>query len=125
MRILVISNFYPPYYIGGYELGCRDAVDSLKARGHEVTVLTSYYGLDEPELENGIYRWLVNDFGWKNQNVLKNILLLLKKEIVNQSSLKHLLKKYHPDVVYIWNPNYVSLSLAFIAKDLHYATCFF
>ena len=31
LKVLVISNFYPPHYIGGYELGCRDVVEGLKA----------------------------------------------------------------------------------------------
>jgi glycogen synthase len=43
MRVLVLSNFYPPHFIGGYELGCRDVVEGLKARGHDVRVLTSTY----------------------------------------------------------------------------------
>ena len=41
MRILVLSNLYPPDFIGGYELGCRRVVDALLARGHEVRVLTT------------------------------------------------------------------------------------
>lgn len=41
MRILVVSNLYPPDVMGGYELGCRQVVDALIARGHEVRVLTS------------------------------------------------------------------------------------
>ena len=41
MKILVVSNLYPPDFIGGYELGCRQAVDVLRDRGHEVRVLTS------------------------------------------------------------------------------------
>jgi len=41
MRILVVSNLYPPMHIGGYEMGCRTLVDALRARGHDVRVLTS------------------------------------------------------------------------------------
>ena len=41
MRILVISNFYPPDVMGGYELGCAEATAELTRRGHEVRVLTS------------------------------------------------------------------------------------
>ena len=41
MRVLVVSNLYPPDVMGGYELGCRQAVDALIARGHEVRVLTT------------------------------------------------------------------------------------
>ena len=41
LRILVVSNLYPPHYLGGYELGCRDCVEGLRSRGHRVEVLTS------------------------------------------------------------------------------------
>ena len=40
VKILVLSNLYPPDVIGGYELGCKQAVDALRARGHDVRVLT-------------------------------------------------------------------------------------
>ncbi|AGA25884.1 glycosyltransferase family 4 protein [Singulisphaera acidiphila] len=41
MKILVISNLYPPDALGGYEMGCRQVVENLRARGHEVRVLTT------------------------------------------------------------------------------------
>lgn len=41
MRILVLSNLYPPDFIGGYELACAQVVDALRARRHEVQVLTA------------------------------------------------------------------------------------
>lgn len=41
MRILVLSNLYPPDFLGGYELGCRQAAEALAAAGHDVLVLTS------------------------------------------------------------------------------------
>ncbi len=41
MRILVVSNLYPPDIIGGYELSCGQMVDELRRRGHDVVVLTS------------------------------------------------------------------------------------
>jgi glycogen(starch) synthase len=41
MRILVLSNLYPPDFFGGYELGCRQAADALAGAGHDVHVLTA------------------------------------------------------------------------------------
>ena len=45
MKILVVSNLYPPHYVGGYELRCEVAVKALGARGHTVRVLTSNHGV--------------------------------------------------------------------------------
>ena len=41
MKILVLSNFYPPEVVGGYELACAQAVEALRRRGHDVLVLTA------------------------------------------------------------------------------------
>jgi glycosyltransferase involved in cell wall biosynthesis len=43
LRILVVSNLYPPVAVGGYELRCAGLVDALSDR-HEITVLTSTSG---------------------------------------------------------------------------------
>jgi glycosyltransferase involved in cell wall biosynthesis len=47
MKLLLISNIFPPGYIGGYELGALEIARALAARGHDVQVLTSDYFLDE------------------------------------------------------------------------------
>lgn len=41
MKILVITNFFPPYHAGGYGLLCYRLVSGLQQRGHAVTVLTT------------------------------------------------------------------------------------
>src|SRR5688572_32391011 len=41
MRILALTNLYPPHYLGGYELICYMVVNELRARGHDVEVITS------------------------------------------------------------------------------------
>lgn len=41
MRILVISNLYPPDVMGGYEVCCEQMVRALRQRGHELRVLTT------------------------------------------------------------------------------------
>ena len=41
MKVLVVSNLYPPEVIGGYELSCRQVVDGLRSAGHDVRVLTT------------------------------------------------------------------------------------
>ena len=59
MKILVVTNLYPPHHIGGYELGCRDVVEKLRARGHVVRVLTSTFRTGEtagaePDVERSL-----------------------------------------------------------------------
>jgi len=61
MRILVISDLYPPYYVGGYELNCKDTSDALINRGNQVTVLTSSWGKNRSSAEENILRFLYFD----------------------------------------------------------------
>ena len=43
VKILVVTDAYPPHHVGGYELGCRDVAEKLSQRGHDVQVLTSTF----------------------------------------------------------------------------------
>ncbi len=52
MRILFVSNIYPPAAIGGYEIGCAAVAEHL-ARCHEVLVLTSTGGRASPAARGG------------------------------------------------------------------------
>ena len=47
MRILILSNLYPPGFIGGYELGAAEIARGLRGAGHQVDVLTSSYAVDD------------------------------------------------------------------------------
>ncbi|MBM5827019.1 MAG: glycosyltransferase family 4 protein [Cyanobacteria bacterium M_surface_7_m2_040] len=49
MRILVVTNLYPPQELGGYGRSLADFVWGLQQRGHTITVLTS----DAPYLGTG------------------------------------------------------------------------
>jgi len=41
MRILVLSDLYPPASLGGYEVAAGEVVEALRLRGHDVWVLTT------------------------------------------------------------------------------------
>lgn len=44
MRLLFVSNLFPPHHLGGYEIVCKQVADGLRERGHEVSILTSTHG---------------------------------------------------------------------------------
>ena len=44
MRLLFVSDLYPPCDVGGYEQWCHEVATHLRRRGHTVSVLTSRYG---------------------------------------------------------------------------------
>src|SRR5881227_3358129 len=58
MRILLLSNLYPPHILGGAEVVAGDVATGLERLGHEVFVLTSSYGLTRPTEDGHIWRTL-------------------------------------------------------------------
>jgi glycosyltransferase involved in cell wall biosynthesis len=124
VKVLIISNFYPPHYVGGYELGCRDVVEGLKARGHTVDILTSTYGAGRPICEGGICRCLQLQSPGKRL-LLSKLVELVQREIRNQRALERALRSSRPDLVYIWNLRFLSIMLARLAEDSGLPVCYF
>ena len=109
MKILVLSNLYPPDVIGGYELGCRQAVDSLRALGHEVRVLTTAPRVPvAPQSHVRRTMRLVDawsDYHFKSNAVVTNLLEQGESLRVNAFNIHALLAElddFRPDVVYVW-----------------------
>lgn len=50
MRVLVVTNLYPPHYHGGYELRCAQVAEAMQSAGHTVRVLTSGYRVPQERL---------------------------------------------------------------------------
>lgn len=123
MRILVLSNLYPPYYIGGYELACRDAVEALKARGHAVEVLTSTYKVEEPITQDGIHRRLETEIDLRIRSKQCSEAELLDMEQHNRKVFRCLCRDFKPEVIFLWNMAWVSISLIHIAQKLSIPYC--
>ena len=110
MRILVLSNLYPPDYIGGYELCCRQVVDGLLARGHDVRVLAAAPRAPCPPADH-VQR------SFRLSNCYDAYCLLRSRRVTrrmweaagnlvdahNVQVLIDALKEFEPDVAYLWN----------------------
>jgi glycogen synthase len=116
MRVLVLSNFYPPFYIGGYELGCRDVVEGLKARGHDVRVLTSTYKVGGRQRAEGVYRFLDCDPASNGHS--STLSRVFKKEIRNRQAFKQVCDDFKPDLLYVWNATHISISNILAAQEM-------
>ena len=112
MRILVVSNLYPPDVIGGYELLCGDAVEALRRRGHEVTVLTSSPRSTPIDSDPGhVERRLAMPEVWDARvfgglDVTTRSAEWSRAAWVNPHNVHQLLDsigRLRPDVVYLWN----------------------
>jgi glycosyltransferase involved in cell wall biosynthesis len=115
MRILVITNMYPPHHYGGYELCCEDMVQRFRANGHRVSVLTSTIhvpGVESAPQEESLGVWRQLEPYWHDHVLLSPpILARLGVERTNQRALDQALARAQPDVVSIWNIGALSLGL--------------
>jgi len=119
MKILVVTNLYPPHHVGGYELGCRDVVELLRGRGHEVFVLTSTFRVREaasaPEDAN-VHRLL-----WTSGTGAGP---LPSKGAECQKLIKAY-REFAADLVYFWNQGGLCQWLPVVASWLRWPMAFF
>ncbi|MBV8527336.1 MAG: glycosyltransferase family 4 protein [Candidatus Dormibacteraeota bacterium] len=108
MRILTISNLYPPERFGGWELGCKQMVDELRRRGHDVRVLTSTPRVFEDGAVNGdVVRLMRLEESWDPALIGTDTPLRRSRRVLvephNIEILHQQLDTFEPDVVYVWN----------------------
>ena len=118
MKIAIISNFYPPYYIGGYELFCQKVAEGLRRKGHQVFVATSYYGLKKPKIEDNIWRIfgppILLHSAATFRDFLYTIVDFLRRcffELRDSKKCAEFLSSINPDVIYLWNTKKIALSI--------------
>jgi len=98
MRVLVLSDLYPPATRGGYEVECHDVVEHLRAR-HEVTVLTSDWGRAGVPAEPTVLRALP----WTGEGTRRETLTAPLAAARATRVARATLARVRPEVIYVWN----------------------
>ncbi len=121
LRIAWIVNLYPPYVVGGNEIMARDVVQALRARGHEVHVLTGH-GRDLPA-DGFTHSVLDIDLDHKEDLFLGGLPLtfarVVRWKLFNHRSYRATrakLAELRPDLVIGWNLYHASVSPLAAAK---------
>jgi glycosyltransferase involved in cell wall biosynthesis len=118
MKILIISNFYPPYTLGGQERSCQQVVDGLKRKGHQVVVLTSMFGINQPVEDPGDVKrilYLETDMvPWRES--FRFFRESKKREIHNLTWMQRYLDDFSPDIVFVWGMWNMSLNIPALAE---------
>jgi len=111
MNVGVISNFYPPLVHGGYEIGCAQIAEGLRASGLQVEVLTS--AMPGREATAHVHRWLATSFGRSLASMppLQKLAYVACHEHHNLRAFHRFLNEANPDVIYFWNLSHTSHSL--------------
>ncbi len=118
MKILALTNLYPPHYLGGYELICHMVVNELRTRGHQIQVLTSNHQVPGKcfEPETGVERSL-QIHGFYGHPWL-GITRLYSLEKHNNLTLLKAINRFQPDLVYVWNMGGLSKSMVLTLQRL-------
>jgi glycosyltransferase involved in cell wall biosynthesis len=103
LDILLVSNLWPPAFVGGYELGATEVARSLEARGHRVTVLTSTYGVSAPAREGNVARLLYEQVHWRPQR-LRRLVVEGVRSALAIARVRRFLRESTFDLVYLFNP---------------------
>jgi glycogen synthase len=113
MKILIVSNLYPPHYLGGYELRCSQVAEYLHRAGHEVCVLTSSYrlptdGTGVPESRNETINGVLVDRSLRHDWFDRPpgrfyALTLAKRQLADARRFIQVLDEFQPDIVNWWN----------------------
>jgi glycogen(starch) synthase len=111
--ILAISNRYPPWSLGGYEVLAADAVEALRSAGHRVRVLTTVADPSDRPAVSGDpdayreLRWYWRDHRFPSLSLHATARL----ERANARVLRSHLHSFGPDAVLWWAMGGMSLSL--------------
>ena len=125
MKILVVSNLYPPYYIGGYEIGCQNFVNYIQKNTNNSTlVLTSNYGNPQIE-EKNIERNLLTSWSYSKKSRFFVYIKNWYREIQNRKIFLNTLNNFKPDKIVFWNMTGISLNMTRIAEKEKIPYCIY
>jgi len=117
MKLLFLSNFYPPHKIGGYEMLCQEVLEALRVRGHSATVLTSTYGVESEVSEDFVHRQLALESDLQYYQIKHAWTYPLNKR-QNTRHLRHMVSTFQPDIIFIWGMWGLSKQLAAESENL-------
>jgi glycogen synthase len=127
MRILFLSDLYPPVSIGGYEMRCQETLEALRERGHVTALLTGMYAGKDAPAEAGVVRRLHSSPVNPVFATLQPDPLTLRKRIhqltwarecrQNYNITREVITGFKPEVVFIWNMQRVGVTPILAAQE--------
>jgi glycogen synthase len=128
MRILIVSNLYPPHHQGGYELRCSQVTEYLQSQSHTVHVVTSSFQID-----GGAHRCVVREDsvngvpisrflrqhrldGWQPSGWSYNF-DVVRRQTHDIERFGRILDEFRPDVVSWWNLEGVTKAILRMSHD--------
>lgn len=120
MRILMISNRYPPDVRGGYEIICEQVTRLLRERGHSVDVLTGL--IQKQETDPQIHRLLhhapaIPKRRWQKRFLWRpsRVRIYMRNDRIARQFFKARASNY--DLAVCWNPSTIGIAVAARAQS--------
>lgn len=128
MKFLVISNLFPPAFLGGYEIGASWICAELKRQGHEIMIWTASCAVDGrqdgfrllPQPQDDQYRWLPSGPTFYGLDVVGGLILRNNgpdfepvREVLRdyfrsypkrRLERRQLIEAFAPDQILVFNP---------------------
>jgi glycogen synthase len=119
MRILFLSNFFPPARPGGYTQWCHEVAEALAQRGHTIGVLTSRHERAKARAsEQNVYRLLHLEGDLAYYQPLHFFTRWKKHHRENLVFLEHTVQQFAPDLIFVWGMWALSKTLPALAEQL-------
>lgn len=123
MKVLVVTNLYPPVVMGGYEILCELVVGRLTVRGHAVAVQTSSgptaqtrrEKLERGRFQEPIHRNLRLYLPFHRPAAKARLRHFLISHY-NERQTARLIARETPDIVFFWSQRRLSLGPLFAAQ---------
>jgi glycosyltransferase involved in cell wall biosynthesis len=114
MKVLIVTNLYPPHHQGGYELRCAQVAAYLQRQGHTVRVVTSDFEITtaghavrtRDEVDDGIRvsRFLrQHRLDPRQPDGRRYYLGVVQRQIADVTRFGEILDGFQPDLVSWWN----------------------
>lgn len=115
MKILILTNLYPPHHAGTNDFRCERIVEDLKVRGHEVHVLTSAHGMIGVQSDGQVTRRLLLN-GAHDHPLVDGYNDLKRIELQNNTALDETVRSFQPEIVFVFSLHGLSKSMMFTLR---------
>jgi glycosyltransferase involved in cell wall biosynthesis len=120
MRLLVVSNLYPPAAVGGYEMQCADTMDALSAE-HSILVLTSAPAGGGGELrrahaeDRGVQ--VLRELPFLSEDRRSDSFRAPLAAVRGARAMRAALAQWRPDLIFVWNAAAIPHSALWAAQQ--------
>lgn len=133
MKILVVTNLFPPHLADSDDYRCQNVTDALRERGHTLRVLTSTCGLASEsghtargfgEGQDSLVRRRLRLNGVYGQSAITGMGDLHELEARNNEVLRDAIAEFEPDVIHVGSLHGLSKSLLITLRRANVPTAY-